>query len=310
MKSFAKSDVVKVPDMVAKGMSVVNPHVDHEKLQLRDQISYQILKWRNQNRIRHIENEIRALEPLHDLWEIKHPERIIMEEYDNKKRLKLNKQKSELQGRDSASDNTARQSKDIRRGSIQPDVIGKHQAGVNVGVNVGATGGEKKAFEAAYNKVIHHKIDKEEQKVRDYAQYIRDRLALVQSKAVNPMIETFDMLHLQEISLQSKLLTIPQRVKNTRPMHAPINKTRKGGHQKRTERQFLDRVLKFGCMKPVKKQNERTTAKDVERKSIASTMTLQDFQNDVSVCIKDPILKLQKRYFASRNRSLQQKYAE
>ena len=36
MKSFAKSDVVKVPDMVAKGMSVVNPHVDHEKLQLRD----------------------------------------------------------------------------------------------------------------------------------------------------------------------------------------------------------------------------------------------------------------------------------
>jgi len=61
---------------------------------------------------------------------------------------------------------------------------------------VGGAGRDDKAFEAAYNKVISYKIEQEEAKVKNYSQFVRNRLAPMHSKEVNPIVETFDLLHL------------------------------------------------------------------------------------------------------------------
>lgn len=76
---------------------------------------------------------------------------------------------------------------------------------------------DEKAFQQAYREVINFKIEKEQQKLKDYEQFVRDRLIPMHSKQVNPVVETFDILHLQEVSLRNKLLDLPKKIKNTRP---------------------------------------------------------------------------------------------
>lgn len=57
---------------------------------------------------------------------------------------------------------------------------------------------------------------------------------------VNPILDTFDMLHLQEISLRSRKLNRPERMKNTN--------NRRGGKVLKQKRKRLDKLLKFGCL--------------------------------------------------------------
>ena len=125
------------------------------------------------------------------------------------------------------------------------------------------------------------------------------------SKQVNPVVETFDILHLQEVSLRNRLLDLPKKIKNTRPAQAPINKTRKGGNQRRKDRKFLDKVLKYGAARgPNVHESMAGSSKHSKRSqsSKANTNSHANPKNDVMSSarpkLRDPLLKLQKRYFS------------
>mmetsp|Transcript_6198 Transcript_6198/g.8283 ORF Transcript_6198/g.8283 Transcript_6198/m.8283 type:complete len:189 (+) Transcript_6198:455-1021(+) len=166
----------------------------------------------------------------------------------------------------------------------------------------GGAGRDDKAFEAAYNKVISYKIEQEEAKVKNYGQFVKDRLAPMHSKEVNPIVETFDLLHLQEVSLRNRLLDRPKILKNSRPMHAPINRTRKGGQQKRKDRKFLDKVLKFGVAGSALAHfsDKKSRASRKSKASDIETITVGGGSNGKSNQAKlvDPLRKLQRRYFS------------
>ena len=128
-----------------------------------------------------------------------HPEKIIREAVDP---YNPQKTRSKLLGDDSSS---ARNS--IKRGStLRPS----HLAG-NMGKHLRTASGdiEAKAYTEGYQKVVNMKLERQEAKLREYAQFMKDRICLLQSKQANPLVETFDLLHMQEVSLHTKLLSIP-----------------------------------------------------------------------------------------------------
>ena len=71
---------------------------------------------------------------------------------------------------------------------------------------------------------------------------MENRINFNHTSFVNPLLDTFDMLHLQEMSLRNKIINRPKHVKNTRKDGA----TRRGGKVNKKKRKMLDQLVKFG----------------------------------------------------------------
>jgi len=85
-------------------------------------------------------------------------------------------------------------------------------------------------------------------------------------------------------------------------MHAQINRTRKGGQQKRKDRKFLDKVLKFGVAGSALAHfsDKKSIASRKSKSSNIETITVGGGSNGKSNQAKlvDPLRKLQRRYFS------------
>ena len=103
---------------------------------------------------------------------------------------------------------------------------------------------------------------------------------------MNPLLDTFDLLHLQEMSLYNKKSYRPERVKNTNSSN-PVTGKRRGGHQKKIYRKKLDNLIKFGY---------RKTEKTKLRRGSSLETILRMHSKDLKV-ISDPIEKIQQTLF-------------
>ena len=75
------------------------------------------------------------------------------------------------------------------------------------------------------------------------------------NQSVNPLMDTFDLLHLQEMELRSRLINRSHRIKNTNTEKTATTQSRRGGYHKKRLRKKLNKLLQFGLIEqPGQKQ--------------------------------------------------------
>lgn len=73
---------------------------------------------------------------------------------------------------------------------------------------------QKHDFDQCYKKIVQTSIEKEQNKILNEVKGVQERLYKQQNRQVNPLLDTFDLLYLQEISLRMRKINVPERMRN------------------------------------------------------------------------------------------------
>ena len=106
----------------------------------------------------------------------------------------------------------------------------------------------KAVFNENYRKVATLNADKNTNALAMYIKEVRTRILKNENKAVDPILDTFDMLHLQEIDLRMKSYKKPDHIKNNRPHHKLTS--RRGGKRNKKARKKVEHLLLYGYCPP------------------------------------------------------------
>ena len=98
-------------------------------------------------------------------------------------------------------------------------------------------------FEFSKRKMITLNIEKENKKLKSYTHDLKYR-SKQQVDQVNSLLNTFDLLHLQEISLITRRINRKQHLNKTTV--TAVTDMRRGGLAKKRFRDKLDQMLKLG----------------------------------------------------------------
>ena len=104
---------------------------------------------------------------------------------------------------------------------------------------------QKHDFDQCYQKIVQTSIEKEQNKILNEVKGVQERLYKQQNRQVNPLLDTFDLLYLQEISLRMRKINVPERMRNDKN-HKQLIQKRRGGKQKKRSNQKLNDLLLFG----------------------------------------------------------------
>ena len=106
----------------------------------------------------------------------------------------------------------------------------------------------KDKFDQLYSQITAIDFENERLKITEEVQNVKSRFKAKSQKHVNPLLDTFDLLYLQEISLRSRKLNNPMQPRN-KEIPNRTKETRRGGKHKKRLRKKLDDLLKYGLIK-------------------------------------------------------------